>query len=219
MLFTLVCSRVCICFCSLPHSSTKIPVEHSHSNKAVLSANPKLIDLQWTQSSHQHRRPHGPVCDVVQPKLLSTTNTPNGIRCAQPCRCVSARDVKTSKCPVQTEVFWSSPAGLADGGASCRVVSDRLISTATMMETLQQIQSGKNTKLVFFWIQNERKQRVVISQTRWLVSQERLSPRVGTSVFIMYTVLPAMRQWFKFTAGVSHHTPPPPGGAGLYRQF
>ncbi len=28
---------------------------------------------------------------------------------------------------------------------------------------------------------------VVISQTHWLVSQERLSPRVGTSVFIEYS--------------------------------
>ncbi len=37
---------------------------------------------------------------------------------------------------------------------------------------------------------------VVISQTRWLVSQERLSPRAGTSVFIEYTVVPSMRQWF-----------------------
>ena len=60
---------------------------------------------------------------------------------------------------------------------------------------------------------------VVISQTHWLVSQERLSPRAGTSVFIDYTVLPSMRQWFKFTAGVSHHTPPPPGGRGLSHFF
>ncbi len=32
---------------------------------------------------------------------------------------------------------------------------------------------------------------VVISQTHWLVSQERLSPRAGTSVFIEYTVVPS----------------------------
>ncbi len=37
---------------------------------------------------------------------------------------------------------------------------------------------------------------VVISQTHWLVSQERLSPRVGTSVFIMYTVVPSGERWF-----------------------
>ncbi len=59
---------------------------------------------------------------------------------------------------------------------------------------------------------------VVISQTHWLVSQERLSPRAGTSIFIEYTVVPSGGGGSKFTAGVSHHTPPPPGGAGLYRQ-
>ncbi len=37
---------------------------------------------------------------------------------------------------------------------------------------------------------------VVISQTHWLVSQERLSPRVGTSVFIGYTVLTSSERWF-----------------------
>ncbi len=37
---------------------------------------------------------------------------------------------------------------------------------------------------------------VVISQTHWLVSQERLSPRAGTSVFIEYTVLISGEQWF-----------------------
>ncbi len=59
-------------------------------------------------------------------------------------------------------------------------------------------------------------QLVVISQTHWLVSQERLSPRAGTSVFIMYTVVPSGGSGSKFTAGVSHHTPPL-GGTGLYR--
>ncbi len=59
---------------------------------------------------------------------------------------------------------------------------------------------------------------VVISQTRWLVSQERLSPRAGTSVFID-SVLPPLGMVLTFEAGVSHHTPPPPGGTGLYRQF
>ncbi len=60
---------------------------------------------------------------------------------------------------------------------------------------------------------------VVISQTHWLVSQEGLSPRAGTSVFIMYTVAPSVGVVLTFEAGVSHHTPPPPGGTGLYRQF
>ncbi len=59
---------------------------------------------------------------------------------------------------------------------------------------------------------------VVISQTHWLVSQERLSPRAGTSVFID-SVAPSISVVLTFEAGVSHHTPPLPGGAGLYRQF
>ena len=46
---------------------------------------------------------------------------------------------------------------------------------------------------------------VVISQTHWLVSQERLSPRAGTSIFIVYTVVPSGGSGSKFTAGVSHH--------------
>ncbi len=38
---------------------------------------------------------------------------------------------------------------------------------------------------------------VVISQTHRLVSQERLSPRVGTSVFIdLIPITPAGEQWF-----------------------
>ncbi len=32
------------------------------------------------------------------------------------------------------------------------------------------------------------------------------------SMFIVCTVLPPVKWWFKFIAGVSHHTPPPPGG-------
>ncbi len=37
---------------------------------------------------------------------------------------------------------------------------------------------------------------VVISQTHWLVSQERLSPRVGTSVFIDLPIMPSGERWF-----------------------
>ena len=60
---------------------------------------------------------------------------------------------------------------------------------------------------------------VVISQTHWLVSQERLA-RGWESPPLLST------QWChlasggsKFTAGVSHHTPPPPGGGGLSHFF
>ncbi len=37
---------------------------------------------------------------------------------------------------------------------------------------------------------------VVVSQTHWLVSQERLSPRAGTSVFIDLPITPSGEQWF-----------------------
>ncbi len=37
---------------------------------------------------------------------------------------------------------------------------------------------------------------VVISQTHWLVSQERLSLRVGTSIFINLPIMPSGEQWF-----------------------
>ncbi len=38
---------------------------------------------------------------------------------------------------------------------------------------------------------------VVISQTHWLVSQERLSPRAGTSVFIdLFPITPSGEWWF-----------------------
>ena len=60
----------------------------------------------------------------------------------------------------------------------------------------------------------------MISQTRRLVSQERLSPRAGTSVFIdLIPITPSGEQWFEllFTAGVSHHTPPLIRGC-LYQQ-
>ncbi len=53
---------------------------------------------------------------------------------------------------------------------------------------------------------------VVISQTISWVSQVRLATVVRISVFIEWTVLSPVPRWFKFTAGVSHHTPPPPGG-------
>ncbi len=59
----------------------------------------------------------------------------------------------------------------------------------------------------------------MISQTHWLVSQERLSPWAGTSVFIDLSVVPSLGMVLTFEAGVSYHTPPPPGGAGLYKQF
>ncbi len=38
---------------------------------------------------------------------------------------------------------------------------------------------------------------VVISQTHWFVSQERLSPRAGTSVFIdLIPIMPSGERWF-----------------------
>ncbi len=38
---------------------------------------------------------------------------------------------------------------------------------------------------------------VVISQTHRLVSQERLSPRVGTSIFIdLHSIMPSGEWWF-----------------------
>ena len=46
---------------------------------------------------------------------------------------------------------------------------------------------------------------VVISQTRWLVSQERLLPGAGISVFID-SVLPSLGVVLTIEAGVSHHT-------------
>ncbi len=58
---------------------------------------------------------------------------------------------------------------------------------------------------------------VVISQTHRLVSQERLSPRVGTSIFIdliQSRHLVSGGSNYNFTAGVSHHTPPLVGGIG-----
>ncbi len=38
------------------------------------------------------------------------------------------------------------------------------------------------------------KTNVVISQTHWLVSQERLLPMAGTTLFIEYTVVPSVKQ-------------------------
>ncbi len=41
------------------------------------------------------------------------------------------------------------------------------------------------------------KTNVVISQTHWLVSQERLSPRAGTSVFVdLHPNTPSGERWF-----------------------
>ncbi len=37
---------------------------------------------------------------------------------------------------------------------------------------------------------------VVISQTHWLVSQVRLPPMAGTTLFILYTVVPSVQWWF-----------------------
>ncbi len=37
---------------------------------------------------------------------------------------------------------------------------------------------------------------VVISQTHWLVSRERLSSTAGTTLFILYTVVPSVQWWF-----------------------
>ncbi len=53
---------------------------------------------------------------------------------------------------------------------------------------------------------------VVISQTISWVSQVRLATVAHIYIFIEWTVLPPIPRWFKFTAGVSHHTPPPSGG-------
>ena len=41
---------------------------------------------------------------------------------------------------------------------------------------------------------------------------------MGISVFIDL-VLPSLGMVLTFETGVSHHTPPPPGGAGLVDQF
>ncbi len=60
---------------------------------------------------------------------------------------------------------------------------------------------------------------VVISQTHWLVSQERLCPRAGTSIFIMYKSDIWQMVVLTTGSGVSYHTPPPPGGTGLTDNF
>ncbi len=56
---------------------------------------------------------------------------------------------------------------------------------------------------------------VVISQTHWLVSQVRL-PRWRESLCLLYVQCCHLSgSGFVFAAGMSHHTPPPLGGAGL----
>ncbi len=59
---------------------------------------------------------------------------------------------------------------------------------------------------------------MVISQTRWLVSQVRLPPGAGISVFID-SVLPPLGVVLTFEAGVSHHTSSPTRGCWPLQQF
>ncbi len=82
----------------------------------------------------------------------------------------------------------------------------RACSSESSVNSVQKHSSRKNS----VWLKD-----VVISQTHGLVSQVRLATVARISVFIEWTVLPPVPRRFKFTAGVSHHTPPPPGGAGL----
>ncbi len=60
---------------------------------------------------------------------------------------------------------------------------------------------------------------VVISQTNRLVSQERLRPGAGTSVFIDLIPIITSSEVLIFETSMSHHTPPTPGGVGINRQF
>ncbi len=60
---------------------------------------------------------------------------------------------------------------------------------------------------------------VVISQTISLVSQERLSLGVGTSAFIMCNHAIWWVVVLTIGSGVSHHTPPLPGGSDISNNF
>ncbi len=61
--------------------------------------------------------------------------------------------------------------------------------------------------------------RVVISQTHWLVSRVRLARWRESLALLSTQWCHLTRGGSNFTAGVSHHTPPPPGGAGLSQFF
>ncbi len=64
----------------------------------------------------------------------------------------------------------------------CRVRETELCETqGDVHTTSQQNNLGRLPQTI------HTKTNVVISQTHWLVSQERLSPRAGTSVFIEYS--------------------------------
>ncbi len=56
-----------------------------------------------------------------------------------------------------------------------------------------------------------------ITNTLVGISRET-APGVGISVFID-SVLPSLGMVLTIEAGVSHYTPPPPGGTGLVDQF
>ncbi len=76
---------------------------------------------------------------------------------------------------------------------------------------------GRSTYLLERHDQNAR--TVVISQTHGLVSQVRL-PRWRESLCLLYVqCCHLVSGGSKFASGVSHHTPPPPGGVGLCNQF
>ena len=55
----------------------------------------------------------------------------------------------------------------------------------------------------------------MISQTRWLVSRVRLAQWCESLALLGTQWRHLTSGGSNFTASVSHHTPPPPGGAGL----